>query len=537
MKYRDVIDSILVAIVAVLSRSLTALPWGVTLGLGTFFGGIAYYLSPNRRRVGIKNLRNAFGSLYSHEELARILRKAYQDMGCNVAEIVAMPKVDDTHLREHLGVKGDEGFQKIMDQGKGAILITGHFGNWELGNHYACARGFPLTVLARDQKFERLYSFLNSRRSSRGSVVVSKGMNMRQLIHNLRGGGLLALLSDQDAGRNGIWAPLFGTIASVPKGSFVIALRAGAPMVPVFVIREQGTKHRIELEEPLEVRPGSFDEQVQDLCVQFNQRLEKQVSANPTQWLWAHKRWKSSPVRRILILDDGKLGHLRQSEAVADMARGHFINQLGQRGYDPELIEVRARSVRVEHVSAGRRKRMLLLSGMALLRPWLSPWLLRTCLTPDTLQALNADAPDLIVSCGSATAPLNLLLGNLYGSKCVVVQRAPVFGSKGFDLAILPRHDVVRVRHNEVAVLGALNALASHHLDRAAEFWRAQLKLGAGESCVGLLIGGDSKHCVWDGDSLPALVSEVLELSKSLGFKVLLTTSRRTPKGAEQAIR
>src|SRR3989338_6662656 len=172
-------------------------------------------------------------------------------------------------------------------------------------------------------------------------------MPIREILRSLKKGEIVGILSDQDGGRNGTFVKFFNRWSSTPSGVATFAIRTHSPIFPVFIFREGTRDHRVEVEGPLRMPdPDTPQEEAEQIILQqFANILEAKIRKDPGQWLWAHRRWKSTPDRSILILSDGKIGHLNQSLAVFEAIR---LEREAQ-GIAPErtrsqLIQVRFRN-------------------------------------------------------------------------------------------------------------------------------------------------------------------------------------------------
>jgi KDO2-lipid IV(A) lauroyltransferase len=200
-----------------------------------------------------------------------------------IKQIVSMPdtSVMDARLRE----------------GKGLIMLGGHFGNWEL---IAIAVGLishhPLTIIVQRQRNRFVDAFMNKNRMLFGNKVVEMERAPREIISTLRNNGVVAILADQSGPQEGLFVNFFGRPASTHRGPAVFSVRTGAPIIMAFIIRGADGFYRVEFEE-VDTRnvSGTDDEKVEQITARHVAMLEKYASRYPDHWLWMHKRWKHSP--------------------------------------------------------------------------------------------------------------------------------------------------------------------------------------------------------------------------------------------------
>ncbi len=558
------IDWLACAFVRVIGGVLCRLSPSVAVRIGQGLGALAYWLQPTRTRIGILNLRAAFPGQRSPPEARRIIRACYQHMGAGLVELLRLPVMDRAYLDRYITIKDLDRFERAVASGRPLIFLTGHYGNWELYSIVSALLGSPVVALARAQeKLPRLYRLLVSYRESTGCTIIHKGGAIKQLIAALRARRPVAIVGDQ-ASRQGIFVEFFGRPALFATGPFRLAREHGAVMVPTFIHRLRGPFHRIIIEPPIELDRGvPAAEVIRQGIERFAAALARHVEEDPCQWLWMHKRWKHSPARRVLVLSDGKAGHVRQSLAVVEVLRQ------ARPALSHEVVEIRYRS---------RLSRLL-----ATLWSWWAPrglgveWCLRWTLSRESAAALLSRTADVIISCGASTAPANLLWAAENRAKAVVLMNPSPLPLRRFHLVIAPRHDRLPRRANVVQIPGAFapvmdeqrlrdarDRLRSHPRFREARtahpiaggaLSRAGAQAiqeragrsagpsldayGQADACrqrIAVFLGGDTaRHAL----SLPfaeSLMAQVLAACEVIDGECLVTTSRRTPEAVEQRL-
>jgi len=414
----------------------------------------------------------------------------------------------------------------LKEDGKGVIYLTAHFGNWELSSLVGSAYSLKMNVLARWQKFERLNGYLNKMRSSKGARVIFKEDAREEIMQALKNNEVVGILSDQDGGKRGEFVDLFGRRASIAKGVARFSLRTGAPIFPVLIIREKGPYHRISIEDDISVLPsGDIKRDVHEILQRFAAILQSYVEKYPDQWLWLHKRWKSTPTKYVLVLSDGKTGHFRQSLAVANMIKGLRMES----GYDVKDTIIETLEVRFKN----KYWRAAFDAGSAL---GFKLHRLSFCFPKDVYDKINAAYADFIISCGSSTAGIALSLKKDFNAKAIVVMRPNIYPIKNYDLAIIPLHDKTAKRPNIIFTKGAVTDLTAESLSKYASALKERSDLTKNKA-IGVLIGGDSKAYTLRADLATAVLDEVLRAADELDAEVLITTSRRTSRAVEDAVK
>ena len=256
------------------------------------FLDVALACTHPRRKEALANLKLAYpGSDEASRE--KILREVYRHLAWMTAEYLALQEDPSQCLSWVARAEGEERLREAMDSGKGAIILTGHLGNWELFAAWLCQRGFPVTAIVRDPDDPDYRLAIERFRTRVGLKTLPKTANMKAAVDLLRKGGFLGILSDQLAGRReGIEVPFMGHPAYTFAGAASLAILTGCPILPAFSFREAPFMHRVEVYPAVPV-PDSGDrkEKVLELTRRCNEAIENAVRRAPGQWLWLHRRW------------------------------------------------------------------------------------------------------------------------------------------------------------------------------------------------------------------------------------------------------
>src|SRR3989338_2903493 len=316
------LDWLACLLVRVVGGALCRLPPAAAVWVGERLGDLASWLQPKRTQAGLMNLRAAFDGALPPEEAGRLIRRCYRQLGAGLMELLRLPVMDRAYVDRYISVEGRRHFEQAMAGGRPVILLTGHYGNWELSSIAAALHGYPIVALARaQQKLPKLYRLLVSYRESKGCTIVHKGGAMKRLIAALDTRRLVGIVGDQ-ASRQGLLVDFFGRPALFATGPFALAHSKDALILPAFMHRVRGPFHRLVIEPPISLRRELPEaEAVRQGISEFAAVLTRHILEDPAQWLWMHKRWKHTPARRALVLSDGKLGHLKQSLAVVEALR------------------------------------------------------------------------------------------------------------------------------------------------------------------------------------------------------------------------
>ncbi len=278
-----------------LRATIAALPAGAGMWVGECLGRNIYRFVGRERRRAIDSLSKAFGSEKPREELERIARECFVNMGRLVGELCRLWNAGPEKILElYEGDQAKETMTEVMSQGRGVVGVTAHLDNWELLGAWAAASGFPLTVVARRIYFEKYDRLIVGLRKRFGLNVVYQDESPRKLLRALKNGHLLAVLADQDIRRlDGVFVPFLGRPAFTPTGPVSLALAARCPMMLIHTQRFDRFKHRVFASEPLEFDRSDKQKALLEGTIAWTALLEESIRSCPEQWVWMHRRWRT----------------------------------------------------------------------------------------------------------------------------------------------------------------------------------------------------------------------------------------------------
>ncbi len=523
-------------IASILTRGLNIIfhfiPIKADLWMGRSIGRIAFAFNKKRRLIAYANLKAAFAKEKSPKELRAITKDVYVNLVQTFSEIASLTKVSKDYVNRYVEVVNMERIENAAKSGRGTMLLTAHFGDWELSSLVSALRGFPITVLAREQKMKRLNELLNRLRESKGCKVVRKGMSTKNILRELYRKNMVGILSDQDAGKNGTFVNFFGRPTSAHIGPFKIAKHTDSIILPNFIVRTDGPFHKLYLEEYIDVRRSDGSERALiDGLQRYMALLEKYIRKYPAQWLWLHKRWKSTPKRTVLVLNDGKAGHLNQSLAVArQIQRARATQNYGAGDTDIVVVDVK-------YKSKFFRALLFFASIFASWRCHGRMRFMKICLDNDSYEKLMKRYAEFIVSCGSSLAPVNIFMSKENNAKNVVVMDPAIpFSLNKFNFIIAPKHDKIKNGKNIITTTLAPNLVDIKTMEEAGERLKKSANITK-NNVVGLLIGGDNPEFALTSELLKKILGETLKACGSSDAELLVTTSRRTSRIQESLLK
>lgn len=288
---------------------IDALPTRATVRLTEWLAFIVFRCLPKkltRYEVARQNLKTAFGEKYTDQEMDVILQKMWVHLFRLVVEIVQLPrKMRLYNCADVVQFRNRDDSVKALSCGRPVIVLSGHFGNWEMAVSAFGVFGFPMGVVARDLDNPYLHRWFMRFREHTGHRLLSKKGGGADMVEFLDRCGNLALLCDQDAGKRGLFVPFFGEPASTFKSIALLALQYRAVIVVGYALRlpDDFHNHRwIRFEQGCEEVIDSLDFQgpdaIRELTAAYTEALERVIARAPEQYFWVHRRWKSQPRKR-----------------------------------------------------------------------------------------------------------------------------------------------------------------------------------------------------------------------------------------------
>jgi KDO2-lipid IV(A) lauroyltransferase len=277
-----------------------ALPWGGALNLARGLAWLAYRVDRRHRRVAHENLRHAFKHL-GDAERDRLVRASYLHLTTMIVEMIRVPRVLHEHNAgqyiHHAGASDLEHIHRLKATGRTFLILTGHFGNWEILNFVAGLTGFRGGIVARRLDNPYLDRYVGRFRKHTGQVLLDKSTDYHRILDFLDRGIGLGMVGDQDAGQRGLFVSFFGRPASTFKSIALLSLQYQAPIVVTATARVgQPMRYRMYLEDVIlpEDYSGHTDA-ARAITQRYTDALERMVRRHPEQYFWLHGRWKHQP--------------------------------------------------------------------------------------------------------------------------------------------------------------------------------------------------------------------------------------------------
>jgi KDO2-lipid IV(A) lauroyltransferase len=278
--------------------------------MGLVFGHMLRLLG-FRRKVLWENFRRAYPEA-SADFLKDLERKNYRHYGCLLIEFLRSFSGFGRFLDRHCEIEGEENLRSALRGGKGVLVMTAHYGNWEvLPSHGSHVLKVPVTMVTKRLKPAWFHDLAESTRARLGTRMAYEPRTLQTVLHALRRGEIVGFAIDQFAGSPvGARVPFFGIPVGTNTVLAVLAQRTEAPVVPGFALRLPGGRFRVVFFPALEPVAGKDAASIIAATASYNRVVENWVRLHPEQWMWVHRRWKGD----LSPLAPGSVGEMMKPD-------------------------------------------------------------------------------------------------------------------------------------------------------------------------------------------------------------------------------
>ena len=286
-------------VMKLVSKIFCLLPWSVGLAFGNVLGRVAPLFVPEwRMQMAAANVQECLH--VSPEEARKIARQSVVKFGRMIVEVLRFPLLNRDTINSVVKTDGLEYLEEAYAKGKGALMCTGHFGNWELLGANVALHGYPMLSIARKQNNSAMDLFINEYREIVGQkVAYNRGKEgILAMGRYLKEKHLLGILYDQDTNDTGVTTTLFGKEVITPAGPAVFSRTFGCPILPIFMHYDENGGCRAKIYPPLYAeKTKDKDRDLSQVTEKMMAVLEQEIRANPPMWFWVHDRWKDGKKR------------------------------------------------------------------------------------------------------------------------------------------------------------------------------------------------------------------------------------------------
>jgi Kdo2-lipid IVA lauroyltransferase/acyltransferase len=255
-----------------------------------------YYLGTKNRLITLHNLLRAFPEKET-EEIIAIAKGVYRHFAMVAAEFFDLPYINKENIHQWVEVDGLENYQAAIAKGKGLLTIVAHFGNWELMTIAVPMYLQTIDIVYRPLDNQVIDNIVEYVRTIQGNSLIPKGGSGTKIMELLKENHLIGILSDQNvSNREGVFVDFFGRLACTGVGLAVMALRSGAPVLPLFMARQKSGKYKLILKPAIEaVCTDNYEADLVTNTQRFVKIVEEVIREYPQQYFWFHQRWKTKP--------------------------------------------------------------------------------------------------------------------------------------------------------------------------------------------------------------------------------------------------
>lgn len=273
------------------------LPLAVLRAFGAMLGNLFHMIDKRHRVIALINVDLVFGTRMNDAEKRAMVKRTFRHFGIAMMETLAAQRINKHNLRDHATWTNLEEFHTGLAAGKGVILCSAHYGNWEIMNLALGFQDLPLSAMARPIDNPLVDRFVEKVRTRSGNRVIFKHKGLKPIISNLKANRIVGIVNDQDIhGPSRIMLPFFGHQAATTPMPATLSYRTGAPIITGYAVPLG--KGRYHLKYGKLIWPDQTADkasEIERISRLLNQRLEAQIEAEPYPWLWMHKRYKTGP--------------------------------------------------------------------------------------------------------------------------------------------------------------------------------------------------------------------------------------------------
>jgi KDO2-lipid IV(A) lauroyltransferase len=272
---------------------------GTAMGVGEFLGLLASLVMRRKNRIAHTNLGLVYGGSLSRSDKRRIIRRMWINFGRNLVEFVRIPLYGPHNIGRTVTWSGFEHLAASKARGKGSLVLTAHFGNWDLLAVAAGINGIKVAMISKKLKSPFWNEFWMTHRGAEEYVVpIWKKGAAKGIFRAIRRNMFVAYVLDQDTklSEGSIFVEFFGKKASTTDSLAVLSYKRRLPVIPAFIVRKSRTRHHVYVLPPIEFETvGDLNESLAHNTRRYLAALEKFVMRHPDHWIWLHRRWRRRP--------------------------------------------------------------------------------------------------------------------------------------------------------------------------------------------------------------------------------------------------
>ncbi len=274
-----------------LSKIFCLFPWKINIFFGWFLGRVFYYFDFRYKYLAFKNLKFIFPK-YDYKKIINTARDCYSNLGKNLFEFFLFPRIKN--FLNKIVKFSEQDFKilkNLLEQKKGVVIFSSHFGNWELLGATLAFKNFPLAVIARNVYIRQLNSLVEKFRSSVGEMIVGRKEehSVKKLLLALKSGYAIGVLIDQNIKNvKNAYVKFLGKVAATPISFVEVVIKYKIPSVVALIYRLNDNTHKIVV---LPIKDEFYNDKIK-FIEYVNEKISEYIIFNPSQWVWMHNRWE-----------------------------------------------------------------------------------------------------------------------------------------------------------------------------------------------------------------------------------------------------
>lgn len=278
---------------------LNLLGYQRTLALGEKAGDVICFVFRRMKSRVMHNLSFALGDDLAQAEQKQIARKVVRNIAKNWFELFFYVGPGKKTVQEHITIEGRQNLDKALGRGRGVIAVSAHLGNYPILAQQFSSRGYNFVMVIRDTKSRTesmIYADGREHIELHAILTTPERQFFKSALKVLGSNGILCLISDENKRHGGIFVDFFGHSASTPPGPAALALRTGAAIVPVFMVRSEDNSQRVIVEKEIEwEKTGDAEADMKEITARFTRVIESYIRKDLSQWMWTNWRWRTQP--------------------------------------------------------------------------------------------------------------------------------------------------------------------------------------------------------------------------------------------------
>ena len=289
-------DGIGICAIWICCKLIPRIPLNVSYTVARIFSKLSLKLLKRKKNAILGNLDVAFGGRVSKEEKMEIAREMVTNFFKNFFECFYLASNFRNKIDHLVTIEGSEQLHKALARGKGVIALSAHFGNYALLGAVMVKEKYPFHMVIRHSRSKPVARMFQKFRDVSGHKTIPTQPwrdCVKKILNCLKNNEIVCLITDENKRRGGVNVDFFGKETATATGPAVFSLRTGAPIIPVFMVRQQDNNHKIIIDPPLEFTlTGNHNKDVHHITSRCTECIESYVKAYPTQWFWLNRRWK-----------------------------------------------------------------------------------------------------------------------------------------------------------------------------------------------------------------------------------------------------